>query len=78
MPRVSSEPHLSTHPSDIVVTGVIGVAVTGVMLNTSSGTIESNGWFQAFATCALQCMVGSAVFVLFAQGNRLFGGDTDS
>ena len=58
--------------------GVIGVAVTGVMLNTAPSNVQSSGWFQAFATCAVQCIVGSIVFVLFARGSRLFGNDPDS
>ena len=58
--------------------GVIGVYVTGRVLESTSGQDISSGWWQAFAACAVQCMVGSAVFVIAAKGNRLFGSDTDS
>ena len=56
-----------------IYVGVIGVAITGLLLNTSS-----DGWWQVFAICAIQCTVGSTIFVMFAQGNRLFGSDNDS
>ena len=58
--------------------GVIGVAVTGILLDASSDQDISSGWWQAFAACAVQCMAGSAIFVIAAKGNRLFGSDTDS
>lgn len=58
--------------------GVIGVAVTGILLNASSDQSISSGWWQAFAACAVQCMAGSAIFVIAAKGHRLFGSDTDN
>ena len=59
--------------------GVIGVAVTGVLLDKpSSSGQNTSGWWQAFAACAVQCVAGSAIFVLFAKGNRLFGSEVDS
>lgn len=58
--------------------GVIGVSVTGRLLESNSGQDISSGWWQAFAACAVQCMAGSAVFVIAAKGNRLFGSDTDN
>ena len=59
-------------------TGVIGVAVTGLLLNASTDQDVSTGWWQALAACAVQCMAGSAVFIIAAKGNRLFGSDTDN
>ena len=59
--------------------GVIGVAVTGLLLDNPSREHEiSSGWWQAFAACTVQCIAGSTIFVLFAKGNRLFGSDQDS
>lgn len=59
--------------------GVIGVAVTGLLLDNPSREHEiSSGWWQAFAACTMQCIAGSTIFVLFAKGNRLFGSDQDS
>ncbi|DBB12112.1 hypothetical protein WJX82_001890 [Trebouxia sp. C0006] len=59
--------------------GVIGVAVTGLLLNTATDTVDaSSGWWQAFATCAILCTAGSTIFVMFARGDRLFGSDNDS
>ncbi|KAL3151824.1 hypothetical protein ABBQ38_012791 [Trebouxia sp. C0009 RCD-2024] len=58
--------------------GVIGVSVTGLLLESNAGQDISSGWWQAFAACAVQCVAGSAVFVIAAKGNRLFGNDTDN
>ena len=59
--------------------GVIGVAVTGLLLNSSADSaIAASGWWQAFAACAILCIAGSTIFVVFARGHRLFGSDTDS
>ena len=54
------------------------MAVTGILLDSSSDQDISSGWWQAFAACAVQCMAGSAIFVIAAKGHRLFGGDTDN
>lgn len=51
-------------------TGVIGVAVTGVMLDKSQGLA---GWWAALMLCALQCLAGSFLFLTGARGERLFG-----
>lgn len=50
--------------------GVIGVAVTGVMLDKSQGLA---GWWAALMLCALQCLAGSFLFLTGARGERLFG-----
>ncbi|KAK9806410.1 hypothetical protein WJX73_003076 [Symbiochloris irregularis] len=52
------------------LSGVIGVAVTGVMLKHSDGMA---GWWAAFLLCAAQCLAGSVFFLFFAKGERLFG-----
>ena len=59
--------------------GVIGVAATGLLLNTATENVDaSSGWWQAFATCAVLCTAGSSIFVMFARGDRLFGSENDS
>jgi ACS family sodium-dependent inorganic phosphate cotransporter len=58
--------------------GVVGVAATGYMLQWAGGAENVDGWHRAFAAAAVQCGVGSVVFVWFARGERLFGGDTEA
>lgn len=58
--------------------GVIGVSLTGLLLEANSGQGTFSGWWQAFAACAVQCVAGSAVFVIAAKGHRLFGSDIDN
>ena len=50
--------------------GVIGVAVTGIMLERSQGLA---GWWAALLLCAAQCLGGSVLFLMCARGERLFG-----
>ena len=57
------------------VAGVVGVAVTGYVLQWAGGAQNSAGWYQAFAAAAVQCVAGSLVYLRFARGERLFGGD---
>ncbi|EIE21273.1 MFS general substrate transporter [Coccomyxa subellipsoidea C-169] len=55
------------------VAGMVGVAVTGCMLE-AAGTGSLLGWWQAFATSSALCMAGSLMFLTSARGDRLFGG----
>ena len=55
--------------------GVVGVALTGWMIE-HAGQGSLAGWWQAFSTAALMCVAGSAFFLAFARGDRIFG-DTD-
>ena len=55
--------------------GVIGVAVTGVMLDTA-GVESIGGWWQAFSTASALCVAGSLYFLSAARGERIFG-DSD-
>lgn len=55
--------------------GVVGVAATGFLLQWGGGAEHLSGWYRAFAAASLQCLAGSAVFLLFARGERLFGSD---
>ena len=59
----------------IVHAGVIGVAVTGVMLD-SAGVESIGGWWQAFSTASALCIAGSLYFLSAARGDRIFG-DSD-
>lgn len=57
--------------------GVVGVAVTGRILESAGGAVQAKGWYQALFLAAAQCMGGAIVFLLFGRGERLFGADTD-
>jgi len=52
--------------------GVVGVAVTGLMLE-SAGVGSLGGWWQAFATSSALCVAGSLLFLSSARGDRIFG-----
>ena len=52
--------------------GVIGVAVTGFILD-HAGEGTSRGWWQAFMLASVLCWSGSALFLTSARGERLFG-----
>lgn len=54
--------------------GVVGVAVTGWMLE-AAGVSSLGGWWQAFATSSALCVAGSLLFLTSARGDRLFGGN---
>lgn len=55
--------------------GVVGVAATGQLLERAGGADRRAGWYAACAVAAAQCVLGSAVFLALARGDRLFGGD---
>ena len=57
------------------LSGVVGVAVTGYLLQWAGGASRPAGWYQACAASALQCMAASFVFIAAARGERLFGSD---
>ncbi|CAK0786033.1 hypothetical protein CVIRNUC_009246 [Coccomyxa viridis] len=54
------------------VAGVIGVAVTGFILD-HAGDGTNRGWWQAFMVASAMCWGGSLLFISSAQGERLFG-----
>jgi len=56
--------------------GVIGVAATGRLLQAAGGAEQRAGWYNAVGLAAAQCVLGSGVFLAYARGERLFGGDT--
>ena len=54
------------------LSGVIGVSVTGMILQTSGGSAFVQGWSRSFSLAAVLCLVGSIFFVRSAKGDRLF------
>ena len=58
------------------LSGVIGVAATGRILQAAGGADAAAGWQRAFLLAAVQCVLGSLVFLTCARGERLFGADT--
>ncbi|MEW5304853.1 MAG: hypothetical protein WDW36_007434 [Sanguina aurantia] len=52
--------------------GVVGVAVTGFILDFEGGASNIQGWYHAHALCAAICVFAMMVFNVFAQGERLF------
>ena len=60
------------------LSGVVGVAVTGYLLQWAGGASRPAGWYQACAAAALQCMAASLIFISAARGERLFGSDASA
>lgn len=54
------------------VAGVIGVAVTGYILDWYGGSKNVAGWYAAHAVSAAICVQAMMVFNLFARGERMF------
>jgi MFS transporter, ACS family, solute carrier family 17 (sodium-dependent inorganic phosphate cotransporter), other len=54
------------------LSGVIGVAVTGWILDANGGAAERAGWYQAHMVCAGICLKACSVFAVFARGEKLF------
>ena len=66
----TTPPHSTSHKGTL--TGVIGVDVTGRILDAAGGAAVKAGWFEAHALCAAICGGACVVFSLFARGERLF------
>lgn len=56
--------------------GVVGVALSGRLLQHAGGAAALAGWRHAFGLAALLCVGGSTMFLRHARGDRLFG-ETD-
>ncbi len=54
------------------VSGVIGVAVTGIILDAMGGAGSLLGWYYAHALAATICCVAMVVFNIFARGDLVF------
>lgn len=61
-----------------LVTGVVGVKVTGSLLQraTQANPDGLDGWWTSFLAAAAQCVAGSFAFIMFARGERLFGAES--
>lgn len=57
--------------------GVVGVALSGRLLEHAGGAAVRAGWQHAFGVSAVLCLAGSSVFVRFARGDKIFG-ETDN
>ena len=60
-----------SRPSAGTLSGLISVAVTGVVLQHFGGSGIAEGWRWAFALAAANCGVGLLVFIKFARGDRI-------
>jgi hypothetical protein len=54
------------------LSGVIGVAVTGRILDAAGGASQRAGWYSAHAVAAGICLKAALLFAAFARGERLF------
>jgi ACS family sodium-dependent inorganic phosphate cotransporter len=52
--------------------GVIGVAVTGYILDAAGGASSIAGWWQAHSVAAVILVAAMFVFNAFAKGIKLF------
>ncbi len=57
--------------------GVIGVAVSGWLLQRAGGAANLAGWYNALGTASVLALAGSVIFVRYARGTRTFGDDGD-
>ena len=57
--------------------GVIGVAVSGWLLQRAGGAGSLAGWYNALGTASALALAGSVVFVRYARGTRTFGDEGD-
>lgn len=58
------------------LSGVIGVAITGYILSWNEGGKTPQGWYMGFSLAAVLCLAGSIIFIRYAQGKRILGGET--
>jgi hypothetical protein len=54
------------------LSGVIGVALTGRILDANGGAAAAAGWYQAYALAAGICVKAAITFNVFARGEKLF------
>jgi hypothetical protein len=52
--------------------GVIGVAVTGRILDGHGGAAKRGGWYAAEAMSSVVCVGAMCAFSIFARGERMF------
>ncbi len=54
------------------VAGVVGVQLTGVILDARGGAENLSGWYLAHLVAAVVCSSAMVVFNTFARGDRVF------
>lgn len=54
------------------LSGVIGVAATGWLLQRGGGAAAAGGWWAAHGVAAAGCVLAAGVFQAFARGDRIF------
>ena len=57
---------MAVHSSIGFCGGIVGPIIFGMMLDASSS--PTTGWWLAFTTCAIACVVGAAALLLLAKG----------
>ena len=53
--------------------GVVGISLTGSMLEAGGGSGAVSGWAQAFGASSALCVIGAVVFALLAEGKVVVG-----
>ena len=71
-PTLNAPPPPKTTNKQGTLSGVIGVAVTGRILDAYGGASNLLGWYNAHAVAAVGCVLASLVFNAFARGERVF------
>ncbi len=51
---------------------MVGVQLTGFILDAQGGAGELGGWYAAHAVAAIICVMAMVVFNTFARGERQF------
>ena len=54
------------------IAGIVGVSVTGMVLDAFGGGEHRSGWVAALVLCAALDVGGALVFAGVARGDRLF------
>ena len=54
------------------ISGVVGVALTGLLLEHYGGSASRGGWTVALGLSGLLCVAGNVYFLRAARGERLF------
>ena len=54
------------------ISGVIGVSLSGVILDACGGATNMRGWTYVFGIPALLNVIGAVHFIVYARGDRIF------
>ena len=55
------------------LSGVVGISLTGSMLEAGGGSGAVSGWAQAMGASSALCVIGAVVFALLAEGKVVVG-----